>query len=170
MWYVEQELRTRPEHMSSPPILAGGILVARSLVYIVYKFFCPIFFLPLYCLPLWLLFTASDYPLCIFKHFVLPQGRGRRSLALCLSHFPVHSYDSVLKILYQEFQIVFTFLRVFKVFIVRCSKERKNILSSCTYFKICKWDYNIVNRYFLRVARSIYRNHQCTCAKQKLAK
>ena len=159
----------------------SGIRVARSLVFCVvictslFVLLSDFLFAVVLCVPL--RFTASDYPLyiCIFKLFFLPQGR--RSLALSLS--PLSSTLLVLRLCTKNIisGISDCFYVFASIFALKCSlsdarKKEKNILSSCTYFKICKWDYNIVNRYFLRVARSIYRYHQwqCTCAKQKLAK
>ena len=70
---VEQELRTFPEHMSSPPVFSG-VRVTQSLVlcvcYVDRCLSCCFFFF-IWSLMLYVLlqFTHFDYPLGIFKLF-----------------------------------------------------------------------------------------------------
>ena len=63
---MEQELRTLPEHLSSPPILVG--LVLLDLFFDVYRFVLFILVIVL-CVLLW--FTYSGYPFGILKLFLL---------------------------------------------------------------------------------------------------
>jgi hypothetical protein len=64
---VEQELLTRPEHLSSP-LVFGKVCVARSLVFCVvfYRSLSVLFHLTIVLSVLQ--FTASDYPFGILKY------------------------------------------------------------------------------------------------------
>jgi hypothetical protein len=69
---VEQELLTRPEHLSSPPVF-GGVRVTRSLVlYVCFvdRCFLLSFFFFAIVLSVLLRYTVSDCHFGIFKLFL----------------------------------------------------------------------------------------------------
>ena len=69
---VEQELLTLPEHLSSPLVLVGFVLLSLQFyVYVLQIVVCPfVLFLLAIVLSVLLRYTDSDYPFGIFKLFL----------------------------------------------------------------------------------------------------